>query len=625
MKKRFLYLAVLCLVCSLLLSACSLPFPLPFLNKDGADIASDTDTTVAVQNTVNMMDLEGVYSEQLAHRGTLRLTAKDSQTAAITIDWPGSATESAHWEMTGTYDPQKQAIVYNDAVMMEQTKSETGAQSNRLVSSSGTGRFTISGKNLAWTDDLAYIGSDPSTFTYSMSLGDDMNQSGSSLVMGTPSVSTVPVVNTPAVPVAAATPTPSAQVPATPAPSVAPTPAPTPAGPAPGSPVITKDPTDEKVQVGGSCWFVANHRGANFARWHFVSPDGTDIAIDTKDENGNNVLAKQFPNLNIHNGEYDSMKLSNIPAELNGYRFYCHFWNANGSVDSKSALLTVEGAGNVTAANPDATAAAANAANGPKVTKDPTDETVKPGESAWFVAKHTGAILARWHFVSPDGSDYEYTNEAVSTQFPQMKIVGGDQGTMQLQNIPLNANGWKVYCRYSNNSGTADTKMATITVQGATQAAADNTVSAAPAAAASTVVVNDWTAAADLNAAISISGVSFSAPGGAALPGGTSSNPSFRAKTGTLEANFSDANSLIIRKSTVNSGNDLSGDYTNYSGNWPIQVGALTVNCRGDGTTVNAATYDLPDGGHVSISYNMGKEGSGLTSDQVIALVDGIQ
>ena len=179
MKKRFLYLAVLCLVCSLLLSACSLPFPLPFLNKDGADIASDTDTTVAVQNTVNMMDLEGVYSEQLAHRGTLRLTAKDSQTAAITIDWPGSATESAHWEMTGTYDPQKQAIVYNDAVMMEQTKSETGAQSNRLVSSSGTGRFTISGKNLAWTDDLAYIGSDPSTFTYSMSLGDDMNQSGS--------------------------------------------------------------------------------------------------------------------------------------------------------------------------------------------------------------------------------------------------------------------------------------------------------------------------------------------------------------------------------------------------------------------------------------------------------------
>lgn len=602
----------------MLFSACSMP-KLPFLNKDNADISSEPVTTV--QSTINMMDLEGVYTEQLAHRGTLRLTAKDSQTASITIDWPGSATESAHWEMTGTYDPQKQAIVYNDAVMMEQTTSETGAQSNRLVSSSGTGRFTVSGKNLAWTDDLAYIGSDPSTFTYSMSLADDTAQSGSSLVVGAPSVTAAPAGSTSSVPVAVSTPAPTAQIPAAATPTPVPTPA-VPATPAPGSPVITKDPTDEKVQVGGSCWFVANHRGANFARWHFVSPDGTDIAIDTKDENGNNVLAKQFPNLNIHNGEYDSMKLSNIPAELNGYRFYCHFWNANGSVDSKSALLTVEGAGNVAAANTDTTAA--NAANGPKVTKDPTDETVKPGESAWFVAKHTGAILARWHFVSPDGSDYEYTNEAISAQFPQMKIVGGDQGTMQLQNIPLNANGWKVYCRYSNNSGTADTKMATITVQGATQATADSTVSAAATAAASTVVVNDWTAAVDLDAAVSISGVSFSGPTGAALPDGTSSNPSYRAKTGTLEANYSDANSLIIRKSTITSGNDLIGDYTNYSKSWPIQVGANTVNCRGDGTTVNAATCNLPSG-YISISYNMGKEGSGLTSDQVIELVDGIQ
>ena len=91
-----------------------------------------------------------------------------------------------------------------------------------------------------------------------------------------------------------------------------------------------------------------------------------------------------------------------------------------------------------------------------------------------------------------------------------------------------------------------------------------------------------------------------------------------------MEANYSDANSLIIRKSTITSGNDLIGDYTNYSKSWPIQVGANTVNCRGDGTTVNAATCNLPSG-YISISYNMGKEGSGLTSDQVIELVDGIQ
>ena len=82
MKKRFLYLAVLCLVCSVLLSACGMP-KIPFLNKDNADIASDP---VVAQSTINMMDLEGVYTEQLAHRGTLRLTARDSQTASITIE-----------------------------------------------------------------------------------------------------------------------------------------------------------------------------------------------------------------------------------------------------------------------------------------------------------------------------------------------------------------------------------------------------------------------------------------------------------------------------------------------------------------------------------------------------------
>ena len=136
--------------------------------------------------------------------------------------------------------------------------------------------------------------------------------------------------------------------------------------------------------------------------------------------------------------------------------------------------------------------------------------------------------------------------------------------------------------------------------------------------------MNDWTTAVDLDAAVSISGVSFTAPSGAVLPAGTSATPSFRAKTGTLEANYSDTNSLIIRKSTLTGGNDLVGDYTNYAGTWTIPVGALTVNCRGDGTTINAATCDLPSG-YLSISYNMGKEGSGLNADQITSLINAIQ
>ena len=617
MKNKSLSLILLCTLClTMLLSACGLP-------SFGRKASVDTNNTVVVDSSFNMADLEGVYAESIAHRGVLRLVASDSQTASIVIDWPGSAFESAHWEMSGTYDAEKNAIVYNNAVMTEQTFDEQGAQSDRQVSSNGTGSFAVSGKNLVWTDDLAYNGSEPTTFAYTMSLSDsDMNSmSSGSSTAAAPAPSASPAV--------AATPAP------TPTPVVTPTPTPTPtpvATPAPGSPVITKDPTDETVQVGGSCWFVANHKGAILARWHFVSPDGTDLQYDE--------VADKFPTLKIHNGQYDSMKLSNIPAELNGYRFYCRFSNNNGTVDSKSALLTVEGAGTTAAANANNAQPAANGAGAPKVTKDPTDETVKAGGSAWFVAKHTGAVLARWHFVSPDGTDYVYTD--VANQFPQMKIVNGDQGTMQLQNIPLNANGWKVYCRYSNNNGTADTKSATITVEGAqpanTNTATANTattntttvVAAEPAddmntstaVTASSVVVSDWTDTAELSEAISISGIDFDPPD-EGLPEGTIFF-GYRAKTGMIEADYSDQNTLTVRKSATVSGNDLIGDYSTYSKSWDVTLKGVTINCRGDGTTINAATFGMP-GGYFSISYNMGDEGNGLTSDQLNSLINCMQ
>ena len=98
------------------------------------------------------------------------------------------------------------------------------------------------------------------------------------------------------------------------------------------------------------------------------------------------------------------------------------------------------------------------------VTKSPTGETVAAGGTAWFVAKYEDAIWAVWHFVSPDGTrDLAYTDAAAV--FQGLKITGGDQSTMQLQNIPAELNGWKVYCAFRNNTGTTNTDAAAITVQ----------------------------------------------------------------------------------------------------------------------------------------------------------------
>ena len=107
--------------------------------------------------------------------------------------------------------------------------------------------------------------------------------------------------------------------------------------------------------------------------------------------------------------------------------------------------------------------AAPTSANLPVIRKSPTNEDVLEGGSAWFVAKYDNALWAVWHFVSPDGQT-DLTYEEAGKQFPTMGIRNGMYSTMELSNIPLEMNNWKVYCRYSNRSGYSDTNAATVTV-----------------------------------------------------------------------------------------------------------------------------------------------------------------
>ena len=101
-------------------------------------------------------------------------------------------------------------------------------------------------------------------------------------------------------------------------------------------PVVTKNPTDESVAKGGTCFFVARYKNATWAVWHFVSPDGkTDLPYQD--------ASKKFPSLKIINGMYSTMKLENVPEELNGWKVYCRYTNKAGSTDTASALITVKG------------------------------------------------------------------------------------------------------------------------------------------------------------------------------------------------------------------------------------------------------------------------------------------
>ena len=415
-RKHFLLIgsAMLCLV--LLLSAC------------GLKSAAPSPTPGAV---INVTDLGGVYAEDVAHRGSLTLTPLNATAAKIVIDWPFSANQSGHWEMTGSYDAGTGALIYNDGVLTEQTYDAQGNPVDNMVYSGGSGRFAVSGSKLTWTDNNASAGVDPSVFTYAAPL-DGAQQPTEPGVTPTGTGTQTPGTS----PAPAATPTP--------APTPTPVPTPTPTPNEADLPVIRKSPTDETVGVGGSCYFYADYKNALWAVWHFVSPDGTE---DVSYEEAN----AHFPTLQVVNGMYSQMQLKNIPQELSGWKFYCRYSNRAGYRDTEMATLTVS----------------QDAQNLPIIKKSPTSEKVAEGGSCYFLAKYENAIWAVWHFVSPDGTE-DLTYDEAAKRFSGLQVLNGEYSQMQLTNIPLELNGWKVYCAYRNRTGTTNTEMATITVEART-------------------------------------------------------------------------------------------------------------------------------------------------------------
>ena len=70
----------------------------------------------------------------------------------------------------------------------------------------------------------------------------------------------------------------------------------------------------------------------------------------------------------------------------------------------------------------------------------------------------------------------------------------------------------------------------------------------------------------------------------------------------------------------------IETEYTSaeQSTDWDHSLKGLTVHCMGDGEKVNTCWYDAGDL-HFSISYHIGKDGQGLTLDQINSIVNCIQ
>lgn len=102
---------------------------------------------------------------------------------------------------------------------------------------------------------------------------------------------------------------------------------------APQPPVITKDPTGEKLSPGGKTWFVAHADGASILTWEFLSPDGKVYSITE--------TMGLHSGLELDASQEDTVALKNVPLSLNGWSARARFDGPGGSTTSQSALITV--------------------------------------------------------------------------------------------------------------------------------------------------------------------------------------------------------------------------------------------------------------------------------------------
>jgi len=100
----------------------------------------------------------------------------------------------------------------------------------------------------------------------------------------------------------------------------------------PGVPVVTMQPVNETVMEGGEATFTSTANYDTGRQWILVSPDGA-----TYDPS---ALSNIFPDLQFAGTDQDSITLTNVPLEMDGYRIFCRFTSV-GTADSNMATLYV--------------------------------------------------------------------------------------------------------------------------------------------------------------------------------------------------------------------------------------------------------------------------------------------
>ena len=154
---------------------------------------------------------------------------------------------------------------------------------------------------------------------------------------------------------------------------------------------ITKHPYGETVQEGGSCGFISRADNADSRHWFFTKGG---VVVDASE------ASSYFPGLKVSGTTKEHIKLSNIPASMNGWSAYCVFYGNDGSATSKKAGIVVLSNGSTVPVTeepveitPKAITTTPQPTDEPEVTDEP-EETEEPEVTETAAAPATPKITA---------------------------------------------------------------------------------------------------------------------------------------------------------------------------------------------------------------------------------------
>ena len=139
-------------------------------------------------------------------------------------------------------------------------------------------------------------------------------------------------------------PTPAPTPAPTPEPTPAPTPEPTPeltpeptiepeTEPSAPAPEIYKNPIREKQLPGQTAVFIAEADPYDEAGWRAIAPNGLDVSLE--------AFQNVFPSCSVLGIYSDTLTITNVSLDMNGWSFYCVFVNEGTRTNTEAAALYV--------------------------------------------------------------------------------------------------------------------------------------------------------------------------------------------------------------------------------------------------------------------------------------------